>query len=128
MCRRTPFSSDTTDESQTYKLLEAFLPRIRVLVLLRADLIEPARLRVHHGTRVLKHLHVQPLPSIFKSTKRKISACCFKEGGGENKMHSQVFTVSEDRPEDGVVGELAEPLADAGCLTEILLQQVGEDL
>lgn len=59
-------------KGQTYELLEAFFPRVRVLVLLWADLIEPARLRVHHGTRVLKHLHVQTLPLIFKKQKKLI--------------------------------------------------------
>lgn len=48
--------------SRTYKLLEAFLPGVRVFVFLRADLVKPAWLRVHHGTRILKHIHVQTLP------------------------------------------------------------------
>ena len=43
---------------QTYQLLEALLPGVWVFVLLGADLVEPAWLRVHHGTCVLKHLHV----------------------------------------------------------------------
>ena len=43
---------------QTYQLLEALLPGVWVFMLLWADLVEPAWLRVHHGTRVLKHLHV----------------------------------------------------------------------
>lgn len=53
---------------RTYQLLEALLPGVRVFMLLGADLVEPAGLRVHHGTRVLKHLHVQTLPRILNTT------------------------------------------------------------
>lgn len=46
-----------------YQLLEALLPWVGLLVLLRVDLEELPCLGVHHGPRVLKHLHVQPLPA-----------------------------------------------------------------
>ena len=59
--------------------------------------------------------------------------CCDCSGrlvsGDGQKATRPMFVGREWRsPKDGVVGELAETLADAGRLAQVLLQQVGEDL
>lgn len=60
------------ERSRTYKLLEAFLPGVGVFVFLRADLVKPAWLRVHHGTRVLKHVHVETLPGTVHTSNQRV--------------------------------------------------------
>lgn len=60
------FASVRNERKETrnasYQLLKTFLPGVWLLVLFRIYLVELPCLGVHHGSRVLENLHVQPLP------------------------------------------------------------------
>lgn len=45
-----------------YQLLKTFLPWVWLLIFLWINLVELPRLRVHHGSCVLKNFHVKPFP------------------------------------------------------------------
>lgn len=56
---------------RSYQLLKTLLPWIGLLILFWVYLVELSRLWMHHGSRVLEHLHVQSLPA--KQTDKTIT-------------------------------------------------------
>lgn len=62
----TQLSCQQGTHKSPYQLLKAFLPWVWLLILLWIDLVELARLGVHHGPRVFEDVHVKPLPDLVE--------------------------------------------------------------